>query len=92
MLRAAAVTLYCEHRELDNGFRKMLNDALAVSRFSAFQTVHALALALKGAHFPALFRQIAGDEAAHGMSLPSGLIADLVQAGRRLRHHAFRAQ
>jgi hypothetical protein len=46
-----------------------------------FQTIHTLTIALKRAYFPALLRQNARDEAAHGMSLPPGLIADLVQAG-----------
>src|SRR5947207_15100795 len=48
---------------------------------SHLQTVHALAVALKGAHFPALLGQVARDEPTHGMGLRPGLVSDLVQGG-----------
>src|SRR5205823_4679472 len=48
---------------------------------SQLQTVDALAVALKGAHLPALLGQVAGDEPTHRMGLPPGLVSDLVQRG-----------
>jgi hypothetical protein len=56
----------------------------AVSRSSQSFRRYTRRLAFKGANFSAWFRQIARDEAAHRMRLPSGFASDLVQ-GRALR-------
>src|SRR5689334_20901522 len=51
-------------------FVAALPDRASEPRPSHLYTVHALAITLKRAHFAALLRQVARDEATHGMGLP----------------------